>query len=167
MSVTEAPGASQGTEGEDGRRAIVALLTQAYWMEIETVRSYLAASISHDGGPGQAVREALAKGVEEEVRHARTLGRRIHELGGVLAGAEGFASDEAYTQPLARRADIGAIIEAVVAAETSAIRHYLRIMRLTASVDEDTHALALEILCDEQRHLHLFEGYLLQYVDER
>lgn len=163
MTVTEAPGGFPGTEGGDDQLAIVALLTQAYWMEIETVRSYLAASIGRDGGRDQAVREALAEGVEEEVQHARTLGRRIQELQGVVRGAEGFADDGASPHPLGRHPDTRAMIEAVVATETSAIRQYLRIMRLTADIDQDTHALAVEILGDEKRHLQLYEGYLREY----
>ena len=34
---------------ENKRKEIVDLLTQAYWMEIETVQSYIANSINLDG----------------------------------------------------------------------------------------------------------------------
>ncbi len=110
---------------------------------------------------------ALREGVEEEVGHARTLGRRIQELHGVVPGGEGLASDDQYPQPFGRQADAEAMIEAVVATETSAIRHYLRIMRVTRDIDQDTNDLVLTILRDEQRHLRLFEGYLREFRPER
>jgi bacterioferritin len=166
MSATEVPDGLLEIEEEDERRAIIELLTRAYWMEIETVTNYIAASVSHDGGRGLAVRAALTTGVEEEVRLARSLGRRIQELQhGVVPGAEPFASDEQYPQPPRRSTDVARTIEAVVATETSAIRHYQRIMRATATLDADTNALALGILRDEQRHLRLFEAFLREYVE--
>jgi bacterioferritin len=164
MSVTEVPGDSLDEAVEDPRRDIIRLLTRAYWMEIETVTSYIAASVGQDGGRALAVRAALAEGVEEEVEHARALGRRIQELQhGVVPGAEPLDSDDEYPQPPppARPIDVATMIEAIVATETSAIRHYQRIMRATANLDADTNALALGILRDEQRHLRLFESYLL------
>jgi bacterioferritin len=164
MAVTGVRGGFLDGATEDQRLAIIELLTRAYWMEIETVMNYIAASIGHDGGSGLAVRTALKEGVEEEVAHARALGRRIQELHGIAPGVGGLARDQDYPQPLGRQTDVAAMIEAVVATETSAIRHYLRIMRASASVDEDTNALALDILRDEQRHLQLFEGYLREFV---
>ena len=54
MSATEVPDGLLEIEEEDERRAIIELLTRAYWMEIETVTNYIAASVSHDGGRGLA-----------------------------------------------------------------------------------------------------------------
>jgi bacterioferritin len=157
MAVTGLRGGLLDEQG-DQRGAIVELLTRAYWMEIETVMNYIAASIGRDGGHGLAVRAALQECVEEEVGHARALGRRIQELHGVVPAA-GFVAGEEYPQPLGRQTDLADVIAAVVATETSAIRHYVRIMRASAPVDEDTNTLALNVLRDEQRHLRLFEGF--------
>ena len=169
MSVSEAHGGllapehgdEQQREGE--QRAIVELLTRAYWMEIETVMHYIAASTNQEGACGVAVSAALTRGAEEEVEHARRLGRRVGELHGVFPGDQGLAADADYPQTPGRQPDVGTMIESVLATETSAIRHYSRIMRATAKIDRDTNALALEILRDEQRHLRLFEGYLRAY----
>lgn len=165
MSVTETPDGSLSTELEDERLAIVELLTRAYWMEIDTVMNYIAASMSEEGARGLAVRAALKDGVEEEVGHARALGRRIQELHGLVPGVGALAGDEEHPQPFGRQADVATMIEAVVATETSAVRHYMRIMRATAQIDEDTNALALAILRDEQRHLRLFQGYLRDFAE--
>src|SRR5919202_1551045 len=54
---------SQGILSDDKREAreeLIGLLTQAYWMEIETVMSYIANSINPDG-----VRAHVIKGVIE------------------------------------------------------------------------------------------------------
>jgi bacterioferritin len=156
MAVTQE--ASNGfPEGELAAEqlAVLELLTRAYWMEIETVMNYIAATMSTVGARNLALTTALTEGVEEEVAHARALGRRIQELHGVSPVPGG----EQYAQGPARPSDTATMIEAVVATESSAIRHYQRIMRATSRIDQDTHALALSILRDEQRHLRLFEGY--------
>ncbi|HWC85844.1 MAG TPA: ferritin-like domain-containing protein [Solirubrobacteraceae bacterium] len=156
-----------GVDEEDQQRAVVELLTRAYWMEIETVMNYLAASMSQDGTRAVAVRAALARGVEEEVKHTLALGRRIQELHGVVPDDRALPSDAGYPHTLDRAADVRALVESVVAAEMGAVRHYSRIMRATARLDRDTHALALDILRDEQRHLRLFEGYLRELAPRR
>ena len=52
------------------REEIVALLTKAYWMEMETVMNYLAISSHLDGVRAEEIAEALAKDVDEELGHA-------------------------------------------------------------------------------------------------
>jgi bacterioferritin len=140
-----------------GSLSVVGLLTRAYWMEIQTVMSYLAASMGGDGSLGAAVVAALARGVDDEVEHTRALGRRIQELHGALPGDHGPA--EFHPVP-GRQPDERAMIESVIAAELNAIHHYSRIMRATVDSDRDTHALALGILHEERRHLQLFERFL-------
>jgi bacterioferritin len=157
MAVTEEVGSSSpetefGVEG----LAIVELLTQAYWMEIEMVMHYIAATTSHQGARNLAVTASLAAGVEEEVAHARALGRRIQELHSVAP----FTGGEQHPHPPVRPPDLATMIEAVIATESSAIRHYRRIMDATERLDQDTSSLVGSILRDEQRHLRLFEGYL-------
>jgi bacterioferritin len=142
------------------RKEVVELLTQAYWMEIETVMNYIAGSISHDGAPGLKVKATLLECVEEEVQHAQRLGRRIQELHSSTPPAGGLTIDHEYLQPPGRQPDIVAMIEAVVAAEAGAIRHYSRITRATGRIDRVTYALAAELLDEEQQHLRLFEGHL-------
>jgi bacterioferritin len=67
-------GDSSGTRDD-----IVELLTEAYWMEIETVMSYISASVNLDGVRAQEIRESLAEDVEEELGHARQFADRIKE----------------------------------------------------------------------------------------
>ena len=54
---------------------IIEALTQAYYMEIESVVNYAAASINLDGVRAKEIKEALKKDIEEEMRHARKLGK--------------------------------------------------------------------------------------------
>jgi bacterioferritin len=66
--------ASQGIladENTERRERVLELLTKAYWMELETVISYLASSVNPDGVRAQEIREALASDIEEELGHAR------------------------------------------------------------------------------------------------
>ncbi len=57
-------------EKREKREEIIELLTRAYWMEIETVMSYIANSVNPDGIRAQEVVEALAEDIQEELGHA-------------------------------------------------------------------------------------------------
>jgi bacterioferritin len=154
-------GASSGT-----REDIVALLTQAYWMEIETVMSYLAASTNLDGVRAQEIRETLAEDVEEELGHAKEFAKRIKELYGVVPGSEEFRPEQSFLQPPEEQTDIVHVIRGVIKAETGAIEHYTRIVEETEGVDPVTQDMVIAILRDEQGHRRLFEGFLREYEFE-
>ena len=142
------------------REEIVELLTKAYWMEIETVMSYVANSINPDGVRAQEVRESLEEDVEEELGHARQFGNRIKELYGVVPGSEDFTAEQSYLQPPERQTDLVHIVRGVIEAETGAIEHYNRIIEATDGVDWVTQDMTIGILRDEEGHRRLFEGFL-------
>lgn len=148
------------------REEIVALLTKAYWMEIETVMSYLAASTNLDGVRAQEIRESLAEDVEEELGHAKEFAARIKELYGVVPGSEGFSAEQSFLQPPEEQVDVVHVIRGVIKAETGAIEHYTRIVEVTDGVDPVTQDMVIAILRDEQGHRRLFEGFLREYEFE-
>ncbi|HEX5593436.1 MAG TPA: ferritin-like domain-containing protein [Solirubrobacterales bacterium] len=154
-------GDSSGT-----REDIVALLTKAYWMEIETVMSYIAASTNLDGVRAQEIRESLATDVEEELGHAKEFANRIKELYGVVPGSEEFRPEQSFLQRLEHQTDVVAVIRGVIKAETGAIEHYTRIVEETDGVDPVTQDMVISILRDEQGHRRLFEGFLREYEFE-
>jgi bacterioferritin len=142
------------------------LLTKAYWMEIETVISYLAASVNLDGVRAQEIKESLAQDIDEELGHARRFAGRIKELYGVVPGSEEFAAEQSFLQPPEEQTDTVHVIRGVIEAETGAIEHYTRIVEETDRVDPVTQDMAIEILHDEQGHRRLFEGFLREYEVE-
>ncbi len=148
------------------REQIVALLQKAYWMELETVMSYLAASVNLDGVRAQEIKESLAGDVEEELGHAKRFAERIKELYGVVPGSEGFEAEQSFLQPPAEQTDTVHVIRGVIKAETGAIEHYTRIVEETDGIDPVTQDMAIEILHDEQGHRRLFEGFLREYEFE-
>jgi bacterioferritin len=154
-------GESSGT-----REDIVALLTKAYWMEIETVMSYIAASTNLDGVRAQEIRESLATDVEEELGHAKEFANRIKELYGVVPGSEEFQAEQSFLQRLEHQTDVVSVIRGVIKAETGAIEHYTRIIEETDGVDPVTQDMVIAILRDEQGHRRLFEGFLREYEFE-
>ena len=81
------------------REEIVALLTKAYWMEMETVMSYLANSAHLDGVRAEEIAEALANDVTEELGHAKLFAGRIKDLYGTPPGSMDFAAEQSYLQP--------------------------------------------------------------------
>ncbi len=154
------------SENDDKREQIIRLLEKAYWMEIETVMSYLANSVNPDGVRAQEIRESLQTDIQEELGHAQQFADRIKELYGVVPGSEGFSSEQSYLQPPEHQTDIVHVIKGVIEAERGAIEHYTRIIEETDPVDPVTNDMVVAILRDEQGHRRLFEGYLREYEAE-
>jgi bacterioferritin len=148
------------------REQIVELLRRAYWMELETVMSYIANSINPDGVRAQEIKESLTEDIQEELGHAQRFGERIKELYGVVPGSEGFQAEQSYLQPPEHQTDIVHVIRGVIEAENGAIDHYNRIIEATDGVDPVTQDMVTEILHDEEGHRRLFEGFLREYEAE-
>ena len=148
------------------RDRVVELLCKAYWMEMETVMSYIAASVNPDGVRAQEVIEALEGDIEEELSHARDFAERIRELRGTVPGSLEFKAEQRFLQPPEESTDIVSVIKGVIAAERGAIEHYNRIIEFCEDLDYVTQDIAIGILRDEEGHLRLFEGFLREYRRE-
>jgi bacterioferritin len=166
MSTRQSTGDILDEAQAEKRAEIVELLTRAYWMEIETVMSYVANSINPDGVRAQEIRESLETDVQEELGHAQQFGRRIKELYGVVLGSLDFQAEQVQLQPPDEQTDIAHVIRGVIAAEAGAIEHYTRIVEVTDGVDWVTQDMVIAILHDEQRHRRLFEGFLREFESE-
>ena len=169
MSTETTPSPGQGIlspDRQEERGQLIELLTKAYWMEIETVMSYMANSINPDGVRAQEIIESLEADVQEELGHAQQFARRIKELYGVVPGSIDFAAEQSYLQPPAHQTDIVHVIKGVIEAETGAIEHYNRIIEFTDGLDFVTQDMVITILHDEEGHRRLFEGYLREYEAE-
>src|SRR4051812_22378792 len=153
-------------ENSEKREEIIGLMTKAYWMEIETVMSYLANSVNPDGVRAQEIIESLRQDIQEELGHAQQYASRIKELYGVVPGSLEFQAEQAYLQPPEHQTDIVHIIRGVIEAETGAIEHYNRIIEFTDGLDFVTQDMVITILRDEEGHRRLFEGYLREYEAE-
>jgi bacterioferritin len=153
-------------ERKDDRDQLIELLTRAYWMEIETVISYLTNSINPDGVRAQEIIESLEQDIEEELGHARKFGHRIKELYGVVPGSLDFRAEQSYLQPPDQQTDIVHVIRGVIEAETGAIEHYNTIIEFCEGRDPVTQDMVIEILSDEEGHRRLFEGFLSEYEAE-
>jgi bacterioferritin len=151
-------------EANDGRREeIVAMLVKAYWMEVETVMSYLANSVNPDGVRAQEIVESLGEDIQEELGHAMQFANRIKELYGVVPGSMQFSAEQSYLQPPERQTDVTHVIKGVIEAETGAIEYYNRIIDAADGVDPVTQDMVIAILRDEEGHRRLFEGFLREY----
>ena len=148
------------------REELIELLKKAYWMEIETVMSYIANSINPDGVRAQEIIESLQEDIQEELGHAQQFANRIKELYGVVPGSLDFTAEQSYLQPPEHQTDIVHVIKGVIEAETGAIEHYNRIIEFTDGVDFVTQDMVIAILRDEEGHRRLFEGYLREYEAE-
>ena len=148
---------------KDEREQVVERLVKAYWMEIETVMSYIANSINPDGVRAQEVIHSLEQDVQEELGHAQRFGKRIKELYGVVPGSADFSAEQTYLQPPAEQADIVHVIKGVIEAEKGAIEHYNEMIEYCEGKDPVTADMVTEILADEEGHRRLFEGFLKEY----
>ena len=148
---------------EAKRKEIIGLLTQAYWMELETVQNYIANSINPDGVRAEEIKKSLAADVTAELGHAQEFGRRIKELYGRVPGSQDFKATQRSLQPPAESTDIVAVIKGVIEAEQGAIDHYMKIIHACEGVDYVTQDMVTKILADEEGHLREFEGYMKEY----
>jgi bacterioferritin len=148
------------------RDEIVTLLQKAYWMEIETVMSYIANSINPDGVRAEKVMESLEIDIQEELGHAQQFAHRIKELYGTVPGSMDFKPEQTYLQPADNATDIVHVIKGVIEAETGAIEHYNTIIEASDGADYVTQDMVITILRDEEGHRRLFEGYLREYAAE-
>ncbi len=148
------------------REQVVELLKQAYWMEIETVMSYISNSINPDGVRAQEIRESLQEDIQEELGHAQQFGERIKELYGVVPGSLEFSASQSFLQPPEHQTDIVHVIKGVIEAETGAIEHYNKIVEFCDDKDLVTQDMVITILRDEEGHRRLFEGFLREYKAE-
>jgi bacterioferritin len=164
VATTKNAGAGILSEANAAKREeIVELLIQAYWMEMETVMSYLANATNLDGIRAEEIAEALDEDVNEELGHARAFARRIKELYGTPPGSAEFTSTQSSLQPPADPADVASVIKGVIEAESGAIEHYNRIIEATDGVDWATQDMVIDILRDEEGHLRKFERYLREF----
>src|SRR3954471_3255507 len=161
--------ASQGIladENADKREHIIELLTKAYWMELETVMSYITNSVNPDGVRAQEIIESLNSDIQEELGRAQQFAARIKELYGVVPGSMDFTPEQTYLQPPEHQTDVVHVIKGVIEAETGAIEHYNEIIEFTEDLDPVTNDMVIAILHDEEGHRRLFEGYLREYEAE-
>jgi bacterioferritin len=169
MATTPARSASHGILAEDKteqREKIVAMLQKAYWMELETVISYITNSTNPDGVRAQEIIESLQQDVQEELGHAQRFAQRIKDLYGVVPGSMEFTPEQTYLQPPTEQTDIVHVIRGVIEAENGAIDHYNQIIEMTDGIDPVTNDMVIEILADEEGHRRLFEGFLREYDAE-
>lgn len=151
-------------EKKSEREQLIEMLTKAYWMEIETVMSYIANSINPDGVRAREVIDSLEKDVQEELGHAQQFGARIKELYGTVPGSSDFVAEQSYLQPPGDNIDIVHVIKGVIEAESGAIDHYNEIIEFADQHgDPVTSDMVTTILADEEGHRRLFEGFLREY----
>jgi bacterioferritin len=150
-------------ERAEARAELIEMLKKAYFMELETVMSYITNSINPDGVRAQEIRESLQEDIQEELGHAQEFANRIKELYGTVPGSLDFAAEQSYLQPPEHATDIVHVIKGVIEAETGAIEHYNRIIEFTDEIDPVTNDMVIAILRDEEGHRRLFEGFLREY----
>src|SRR4051794_9958629 len=166
MTSTDTTSGILNDDRQDDRDKIIEMLTKAYWMEIETVMSYIANSINPDGVRAQEIIESLENDIQEELGHARQYGERIKELYGVVPGSLDFQAEQSYLQPPDDQVDIVHVIKGVIEAETGAIDYYNQIIEFCEGKDPVTQDMVIAILRDEEGHRRLFEGFLREYKSE-
>ena len=144
------------------RKEIIGLLQTAYWMEIETVMSYVANSVNPDGIRAESVIESLQTDIQEELGHAQQFAQRIKDLGGTVPGSKDFKASQTALQPPKDSADIVHVIKGVIEAESGGIDHYNKIIQATDD-DPVTQDMVTTILADEESHRRQFVGFLREY----
>ena len=141
---------------------LIAELTRAYWMELEAVINFISSSTNLVGAKADPIKQSLAADVVEETQHAQDLARRIHILGGTIPGSMDFAPQQKSLQPADDPTDVLSVIRGVIETESTAVAHYKKIIKMCDD-DPVTEDLCVRLLADEEEHLRLFQGYLMEY----
>ncbi len=153
-------------ENQKKREQLIDMLKKAYWMEIETVMSYITNSVNPDGVRAQEIVESLEKDVQEELGHAQQFATRIKELWGIVPGSLEFEAEQSFLQPPEHQTDIVHVVKGVIEAEKGAIDFYNQIIDFCDDFDLVTQDMVITILRDEEGHLRLFEGFLREFEVE-
>ena len=152
------------SEAQAAKRAeIIELLTRAYWMETETVLSYLANAANLDGIRAEEIAEALDAGRRGGAR-PRAQVRRPHQGPVRHAPRHVRHGPRAGVLQPGDPTDVVGVIRGVIEAEAGAIEHYNRIIEACDGVDWATQDMVIEILRDEENHLRTFERYLKEFA---
>jgi bacterioferritin len=149
---------------DPGVNEVVAALTKAYWMEIETVINYISNSIDLDGVRAEEIKKSLEVDIAQELVHAQSLAKRIKELGGRSPGSMAFRPGQDTLQPPKRSTDVKAVILGVIDAENAACDHYNTVIRACEGKDYVTQDLCIRLLGEEEAHRREFRGFLLEYT---
>src|SRR6202012_3739264 len=99
MSSTDSAVSILDDSRREERERIVGLLTEEYWMEIETVMNYVAGSINPDGVRARQIAASLEEDIQEELGHAKLFGQRIKELYGVVPSSVDFKPEQDFMRP--------------------------------------------------------------------
>jgi bacterioferritin len=142
---------------------IIQELKVAYWMEIETVMSYISNSINLNGVRAEEIKKALDADILAELGHAQTLAQRIKTIGGVVPGSMDFKATQKSLQPPAKLTDVVSVIKGVIDAEEGAITQYNKLIQLCDGIDYVTQDLCITALGDEEQHRREFLGFLAEY----
>ncbi len=145
------------------RDQIIAELTTAYGMEIETVLNYLANSVHLDGVRAEEIKKSLAADITAELNHAQSLARRIKTLGGAVPGSLALTWNQSSLQPPADTTDVVSVIKGVIEAENAACRHYAKLIKLCEGEDYVTQDLCITLMGEEELHRSEFIGFLKEY----
>lgn len=147
----------------DKTPAIIEELKIAYRMEFETVLNFLAISVNLDGVRAEEIKKSLGTDVDEEINHARLLGKRIKTLGGSVPGSLGMTFAQKQLQPLEDNTDVVSVIKGVIEAEDEACKQYTKLIKMCDGIDYVTQDLCITLMGDEEEHRSEFMGFLREY----
>lgn len=149
-------------EKSDIQKQIIAELTHAYEMELETVINYLTNSVHLDGILAQEIKTSLKSDITEELDHATRLAERLKILNADVPGSLSLNFSQKSIQPPADSTDILSVIRGVIEAEEAAIAQYEKLIELADDADDYvTEDLCIQLLGQEQHHLREFQGFLM------
>ncbi|MCF8241827.1 MAG: rubrerythrin [Melioribacteraceae bacterium] len=145
------------------KKEIIDGLIKGYWAEMETVMNYIANSVNLDGVRAEEIKKALTLEIQDEIGHAQILAKRIKELGGRIPGSMDIQLSQKSLQPVEDSTDVEYVIKGVIEAESGAIEHYNKLIKLCDGIDYVTQDLVITLLADEESHRTIFQGYLKEY----
>lgn len=161
LTRTEPKSHAHVTDPVGPQSALVRLLTDAYWGEIQTVSTYVVSSTNRDGirAPhiGRSLREAIASNLD----HAQRLAVRIKQLHGPVPGTDGLPTRAFRLRPPEDAFDHPSVLSGVIEAEAAAIRRYRRIVATLDPGDWVTRELLTQLIREKRTLRQQLERHLV------
>lgn len=146
---------------QDTSDEVIDLLKHAYTAELETVINYTALSSNLETFDGRDIAEDLEADIDEEVSHAKRVGKRLKILGSEAptSMSEEFTFKQDSLNEVKSSIDVIEAIDGVLDAEEDAINTY-RSLAKAANEAEDygTANMAMELIQDEEAHYQEFKS---------
>lgn len=160
LTHAETNGGARINDSVGPQSALVRCLTEAYWMEVETLSKYAMSSTNRDGIHAPRVGRCLRDAIACNLDHAHRLAMRVTQLHGPTPTSDEFASRALGLRSPEDPREHSGVLSGVIEAEAAAINRYRRILETVDAGDWITRDLMIKLIREKQAVREQLESHL-------